>query len=236
MQYIEFFQALNITDIFWSHATRDSVTDIDGVRIHPFPLYPAQSPVLASSDMLFRQRKHLANFIGAFNPTIYLTNVREAIFALEGTADDLLIIQRRNWHYNRAVYDEQIGGQVANAQQLKTEEENAHEYIEAIRNSWFTLCPTGSGPNSIRVFESLALGSIPIILSTDLLLAGPPGLWSRAAIIEEDSRAGLDRALERARALDEETCKSMLTAGALLFETVAPAAYGDLICKVIEDW
>ena len=35
-------------------------------------------------------------------------------------------------------------------------------------NSKYTLCPSGSGPNSIRLWESLACGSIPIILSDTL--------------------------------------------------------------------
>ena len=152
------------------------------------------------------------------------------------TADDLLIIRRGDWHYNRAVYDEQIGARPAEIQQLQDEETRAREYVEAIETSWFTLCPTGSGPNSIRIFESLALGSIPIVLSRELALAGPANVWRRAAIIEDDSVAGLNRAIERARALDNPARNAMLEAGQLLFESIAPAAYGSLICRTIEEW
>ena len=32
------------------------------------------------------------------------------------------------------------------------------------------MCPSGSGPNSIRFWESLAVGSIPVLLSDSLEL------------------------------------------------------------------
>ena len=235
-RFISLFKKLNVTDIFWSHATHSLKSNIEGIRIHAFPLFPAQASEPKNLDAVTRPRLHLANFIGAFNPSIYLTNVREAIFDLAGTANDLLIIRRESWHFNRAVYDEQIGARPAQKQQILDEKTRTQEYLDAIVNSWFTLCPSGSGPNSIRIFESLALGSIPIVLTRDLKLAGPENLWTRAAIIEDDSVAGLDRAIQRARALDEPARKAMLEAGQVLFESIAPAAYGALICRTIEDW
>ena len=33
--------------------------------------------------------------------------------------------------------------------------------------SKFSLCPGGSGPNTIRLWESLSFGSIPVILAND---------------------------------------------------------------------
>jgi len=35
-------------------------------------------------------------------------------------------------------------------------------------NSRYSLCPSGSGPNSIRFWESLAVGSIPVLLADTL--------------------------------------------------------------------
>lgn len=103
------------------------------------------------------------------------------------------------------------------------------EYIDAIRQSWFTLCPTGSGPNSIRIFECLALGSIPIVLSRELRLVGAQDLWDRAAIIEEDSEDGYRRAIERARRMSEAERVEMMSAGKVLFDHVGPGAFGDII-------
>lgn len=226
VNYFDLFQAVGITDVFWSHAVNSYQTS-KGVRIHPFPLFPAQAPDYVGSQK--SEKRHLANFVGAYNPTIYLTNVREVIFGDEGKHADLHIIKRDRWHFDRAVYDEQIGGRTASDAQLQAEAKMKQDYVDAIRQSWFTLCPTGSGPNSIRIFESLALGSIPIVLSRELTLVGSQDLWDRAAIIEEDSEDGYRRAVERARRMPETERVEMMSAGKILFDQVGPNAFGDII-------
>jgi len=226
INYFDLFKAIGITDVFWSHAVNSYQTS-RGIRIHPFPLYPAQAPDYEGSEP--SEKRHLANFVGAYNPNIYLTNVRDVIFGDAGKYADLHIIKRDRWHFDRAVYDEQIGGRAASDAQLKAEAQHKQDYIDAIRQSWFTLCPTGSGPNSIRIFECLALGSIPIVLSRDLTLVGDQDLWERAAIIEEDSEDGYRRALERARRMPDAERVEMLSAGKVLFEQVGPNAFGEII-------
>ena len=226
INYFDLFKAVGITDVFWSHAVNSYQTS-RGIRIHPFPLYPAQAPQYLGS--LKSEKRHLANFVGAYNPSIYLTNVREVIFRDEGKYADLHIVKRDRWHFDRAVYDEQIGGRSASDVQLKAEAQNKQDYIDAIRQSWFTLCPTGSGPNSIRIFECLALGSIPIVLSRELKLVGAQDLWDRAAIIEGDSEDGYRRAIERARRMSESERVEMMSAGKVLFDRVGPSAFGDII-------
>lgn len=226
INYFDLFKAAGITDVFWSHAV-NSYTTSRGIRIHPFPLYPAQATEYLGSNK--SEKRHLANFVGAYNPNIYLTNVREVIFSDEGKYADLHIVKRDRWHFDRAVYDEQIGGRAASDAQLRAEAQNKRDYVEAIRQSWFTLCPTGSGPNSIRIFECLALGSIPIVLSRELTLVGAQDLWDRAAIIEEDSEDGYRRAIERARRMPEAERVEMLSAGKALFDHVGPNAFGDII-------
>ena len=226
INYFDLFQAIGITDVFWSHAVQSYQTS-KGIRIHPFPLFPAQAPEYVGSEI--SEKRHLANFVGAYNPKIYLSNVREVIFGDEGKYADLHIIKRDRWHFDRAVYEEQISGRTASIDQLNTEAAMKRDYVDAIRQSWFTLCPTGSGPNSIRIFESLALGSIPIILTRELKLVGSQDLWDRAAIIEEDSADGYQRAVQRARTLSEAERVEMMSAGKTLFEQVGPNAFGDII-------
>ena len=43
-------------------------------------------------------------------------------------------------------------------------------YIELIKDSKFILCPRGQGLNSIRFFESIAAGRIPILISNEVKL------------------------------------------------------------------
>lgn len=228
MQFVELFKTCGITDLFWPHVTHRQ-REIEGIRLHPFPLFPAQTPQAALLDPE-RPRRHLANFVGSYDPAFYLTNVREVIFNDANEAGDLKIIRRDAWHFERAVYEEQIRGLRADDQRLKVEQERTEEYLRAIRDSWFTFCPSGSGPSTIRIFESLSLGSIPVILTRDLRLPGPQALWEKAAIIEDDSSAGYSRALETARAMDSQSKREMLEAGAELLEAVSPRAF----CRLIE--
>ena len=237
LDFLDLFERCGITDLFWSHATKDEIEAAaarGGPRIHPFPLFPAQSPVLEPGTPT-PERAHLANFIGAFNPKNYLSDVRERIFDLEGTNPDTLVVRRDAWHFDRAVYREQVAGQDASEQERAMEARRTAEYLDAIRSSWFTLCPTGSGPNSIRLFESLALRSIPILLTDALALPGDADLWARAAIIGEDSAAGLARSLARARDTSEAERAAMIEAGGALFAEVGPDGYRALIERGMKD-
>jgi hypothetical protein len=71
------------------------------------------------------------------------------------------------WHFNDLVYNKQINLQV---DEFKNENENENEnstleYNQILSNSQFSLCPLGAGLNSIRLWESLAVGSIPVVLA-----------------------------------------------------------------------
>lgn len=227
-QFISLFKALGITDLFWSHAI-ESEKEAEGIVLHPFPLFPAQAPFAVSNEQRLAPRRYLANFIGAYNPGLYLSNVRQVIFDNKGKESDLCIIKREAWHFDRAVYVEQMHGQPATDEQARREREEAQEYLDAIRQSWFTLCPTGSGPNSIRIFEALALGSIPIVLTKSLRLPGPRVLWEKSVLFEEDSEAGYRRAIARARAMSNVEMQHKIIASAELFAYVAPENYARLI-------
>lgn len=47
----------------------------------------------------------------------------------------------------------------------KLTERQQVDYVEEILASWFVLCPRGLGCNSHRLFETMALGRVPVILS-----------------------------------------------------------------------
>lgn len=258
MNHIDMFRAAGVTDLFWSHARTDQAPT-PGIRIHPFPLFPAQAPTYAPANDQANQpatqpatepasarasarasapareptRAYLANFIGAYSPALYLSNVRQIIFNDANLHNDMHIIRRDRWHFDRAVYDEQVRGISAQTAQLAAEARMTKEYLDAIRASWFTLCPTGSGPNSIRIFEALALGSIPIILTKTLVLPGHHPAWTRAAIIEADTEQGYRRALDTARKLPIREREHMLKYGAQLFQDVGPAGFGDIIIDTL---
>ena len=229
IQFTDVYHAIGITDLFWSHATRQK-TMIKGITIHPFPLFPAQTTDNELQDFNpTRSRRYLANFIGAYDPSGYISNVRAVIFSDKNEKGDLLLIKRNAWHFERIVYEQQIAGKRSNKNELFKENQHREEYLSAIKESWFTLCPTGSGPNSIRIFEALSLQSIPILLTTDLRLPGPIGLWEKATIIEEDSAAGYQRGIEKARKMDVDDRMKMISAGMELCKMVLPPNYAQII-------
>lgn len=56
-------------------------------------------------------------------------------------------------------------------------------YIELLGNSLFSLCPRGTGPSSIRLFEAIAMGSFPVIISDNYILPMEDKIhWDRISI------------------------------------------------------
>jgi hypothetical protein len=49
-------------------------------------------------------------------------------------------------------------------------------------DSVFSRCPSGSGPNSILLWESLGFRCIPVLLADTLQLSGEPGEWEEAIV------------------------------------------------------
>lgn len=45
--------------------------------------------------------------------------------------------------------------------------EQKRRYAEVIQRSKFVLCPVGSGPSSFRLFETMAAGRVPVIISDE---------------------------------------------------------------------
>jgi hypothetical protein len=71
-------------------------------------------------------------------------------------------------------------------------ETSKRTYAEFIRKTKFVLCPRGQGTESIRLFEVLKAGRIPIIISDDYVLPALQGktTWQEAALFV--SEGGID--------------------------------------------
>ena len=117
--------------------------------------------------------------MGGYNPSCYLSNIRKRLFDIPAK-NDCIIKNSGMWHFEKSVY--------SNLQNYKqdTDNSNIHKtnttlYNTLLLDSRYSLCPSGSGPNSIRLWESLACGSIPIILADTLELPSHE-LWDKAII------------------------------------------------------
>ena len=196
-EYLHLFKSCGVTDIFWSHCTINdhrSLT-VEGMTLHPFPLYPVQQVSRPASD---RGRNLLFSFVGAASNDFYLTKSRNWIFQhLQGFPAGF-VGRRDSWHYSDVVYNKQIG-KGPSAENKTNEQDKEKEFRDLLTNSIFSLCPSGTGPNSIRLWESLGAGAIPVILADTYLPPGPLSLWEEAAVFcpeTEEAIAALPAKLE----------------------------------------
>lgn len=188
-KYEYLFQQAKIDYVFWSHATHSDVQanrDSEAPAYYSFPLYPVQITEAlpeASSESDRLERKYLYSFIGAKANQYYLTEARNWILNFLENDSRGLILGRDSWHYQKVVYDHQIKGAVGQDQAEKLVDTSASDqFRESLKQSTFSLCPSGSGPNSIRLWESIGAGSIPVILADTWAPPGNQRLWEMAAV------------------------------------------------------
>ncbi|WP_241687883.1 exostosin family protein [Janthinobacterium sp. 17J80-10] len=197
-KYVELFKKAGITELYLSHAEHSTRT-LEGINIHPFPLYP----VKVATDNFYEKwkpqeasaRRYLYSFIGAHDSKYYRTSSREDIFELFGDSkSELAYVKRRNeWHFQRDVYDVQIKGKVVSEEFKIKQKLEEDEYLSILLDSVFSLCPSGSGPNSIRLWESLGTGTIPVILADGLRLPGDEDLWREAAVFVREKKERIEK-------------------------------------------
>ena len=85
------------------------------------------------------------------------------------------------------------------------------EFINVLKQSKFSLCPSGTGPNSTRLWESLSFGSIPVILADTYVLPKIKGVeWDKYVIRWEESKIGELYEYLKTVPESEIECKSML--------------------------
>lgn len=183
------FELAGITDVFWSHTTIHS--SLPGITLHPFPLFPvqwqAQSGAAQNRDILY-------SFIGAQATRRYLSNSRDLILSNLANLPGSLIRGNSHWFYDDLVYKVQIR-ETLNAQDplVIGEERRQQErtYLQSLQRSVFALCPSGTGPNTIRLWEALGCGAIPVVLSDTWKPPGPRELWDNAVFFLPDTPEGV---------------------------------------------
>ena len=185
---IPLFKSIGIRVLYTPHKQINEDI-IDGILIKPCPLYAvniennSKNNTFKNKEILDIDRKYLYSFQGAYQQD-YLTDIREKILELPDKGDTY-IKNIGGWHFNEIVYSDK-----QNEEKKFTESDNHKNdtefYNNLLLNSKFSLCPSGTGPNSIRFWESLAIGSIPVLLSDSLELPNHP-LWDKTIIKLKES-------------------------------------------------
>jgi len=203
MDLLPYFKRLGITDVYWSHKTKN-ISMMDGIRIHPLPLFPVMDIKRKKGSIKpLKERKYLYSFIGSYQSRLYLTSVRKWIFGLNAKSDEF-ILQRGEWHFENDVYRKQVSGLALDEMERVEKKRWEEEYVSVLEDSIFCLCPSGSGPNSIRLWEAPLFGSIPVLLSDSLCLKGITSM-ERLAVRIEESRSAILNLPEYLRGLTQET-------------------------------
>lgn len=184
LEYQYLFDEVGVTDIFWSHAIKDQpfLPEFSNIKIHPFPLFPAQASDLSPQKLRGVFRKLLFCFVGSKAPSYYLTDSRNQIIKYLSNDKRGVIRSRDIWHYRQIVYEYQIKKTVTYEKNL-IDKSHTLEFKELLKQSVFSLCPSGSGPNSIRLWESIGYGAIPVVLSDTYLPPGDLDLWESAVVV-----------------------------------------------------
>jgi hypothetical protein len=181
---INYCKRLNIKKIYTPHKCIGK-DYIDGIEIKSCPLYAVniedstKNNIFRNVDFLNKERKYLYSFIGGWDENFYLTDIRPRIFKMKHPKNTL-IQNTGMWHFDKVV-----GSEKQNYKQQRDIDpghiNKTDNYNKILLESRYSLCPSGSGPNSIRLWESLAVGSIPILLADTLELPHHE-LWENTII------------------------------------------------------
>ena len=221
---------LGITDLHLSHCEPGSMAIAEkfGLRVHSWPLAaanvvnPERREGLALGKKL-EDRGVLASFIGAHMPH-YRSDVRLRLRdeAARETRRDVVFELNDDWHFNPAVYEAQIKGVSLSVEQETAERNAMVRYNALLSDSVFALCPEGAGPNTLRLWESLATGTIPVVIVEDWVWPPVPGeglCWEDCVItLRRNEVVGLFDRLRRLRREQAGRLVAMQAAGSALYE------------------
>ena len=166
---------LNITDLHISH-NEDGVSEEvrenhPELHIHSWPLVavniedPARSVGITFGKSV-KEKQYFASFIGAYMKH-YRSDIRIKLLdaARNHNSDDIVVDLGEMWHFNKIVYDQQVQNKQLSDNDKSSEKNRTSNYNKVISDSVFSLCPEGAGPNTLRFWESMAIGSIPVVFA-----------------------------------------------------------------------
>jgi glycosyltransferase involved in cell wall biosynthesis len=175
LKYQHIFAETGITHVFWAHAVKgqDYFPEHKDIKILPFPL--AAVPTSDCSAYGDTDRKYLFSFVEAVSTGTCLTETPKMI--IDSIAGDKrgIVLTRNHQQLNKVMAS-------ADSAQEFTDKSAPLKLQEILEESIFSLCPSGPGPNSVRLWEALGCGSIPVVLADSYLPPGSAALWEEATV------------------------------------------------------
>jgi len=181
LKYQKIFYDCGITHVFWAHAVKgqDCFSEDENIKIFPFPLFPVQTTAGASSNDA--ARKYLYSFVEPKFTNKPSGKSSDMIFANLSCKQNGLVIPYANWDFDEVLNGTRIDGGVGQDQEV-VDRAAPIEFGRILQQSIFSLCPSDPGPNPTRLWESIACGSIPVVLSDDYLPPASKALWEQATV------------------------------------------------------
>ncbi len=187
-EIIPVLRTLGVNVLFAPHAPKKQ--QYKDITVLPFPLYPNNGIGPA------KEKDILYSFIGLESHP-----VRKKIFSLSRRSD-MVIKKRSCWHFYL-----RCKGRVIPLKWSPRREQEREEYQNVLARSRFSLCPRGAGPSTIRFWESLQAGAIPVLLADAMALPKIEGInWDDCIVrVPEKNISSIDRII-RAISPEKEEC------------------------------
>ena len=223
---LHLIKAAGINCLWLSHKPKGE-DQLEGVELKAWHLYAvnAREPDRRASLKIrpASSRPWLATFVGA-HMDHYITDVRPQLLQFKDL-HRFHIQLKDEWHFNPIVYGEQVDDNLFWDRSTKVVEKDFIRYNRILSDTQFSLCPGGAGPNSLRLWESLSVGSIPVILSDQLVLPDIADLsgdrwhtWEEIVLFHPEFE--LDSLPARLEAINQEEIERRSSAGIDLMEQV----------------
>jgi hypothetical protein len=137
---------------------------------------PHHAPNKSDKTKPFGDRELIMSFLGSYSTH----PIRKVIGDYLNSKEGCLSQNTGDWHFYKK------GEELQNC---------AKTYIETIGNSKISLCPKGTGPSTIRLWESMAMGAVPMIISDSLQLPLEKSIeWDKHIItVPEKESDNLDK-------------------------------------------
>lgn len=214
--FLPLFKYIGITHVFTPHC---SYLDVNlehryNIKIIPISLFPVNC-FTDNISKIHHNRKYLCSFVGSYNRVWYLSDIRKQLVQLSNN-DNCYVKVKNKWNFDDIVYSHQIRKKNVDMKiVISNMESNKKSFQDLIINSTFSLCPGGSGPNSIRLWESLSFGAIPVILSNSHKL--PEFInWNEFCVVyDENNISGL---YDYLKSFDTTTITTMRNKCLLMYE------------------
>jgi len=221
---VKSFSRVGVTDLWLSHAPAPhEAGDVGKLALHSWHLYAVNVEDAARRRGLRpgkppAEKRILASFIGAHEHH-YLNESRLRLRELVSEPDCVIEVMDR-WHYHSVVYDHQMRGKaLADSYSV---DDSVERYNRILSDSLFSLCPPGAGANTLRLWESLAVGAVPVLfeplprIACDIKSGNLSPPWKKVAVVGESG--DLQGLIRRLRGMPVAEVAQMADAGARLYE------------------